>query len=226
MKKVQLVDDSPIIRKLAQRILEKEGLYVEANENTNEFLARFTEFKPDLCLIDINIDKIGDGLLLIKAIRNKIGNSIPIIVISSHEDNKDITKALDAGANDYICKPIDNSILTSKVTSYLDSKSSKALPVFSLSSNINPIIKIKRDIKIKTITEYGIVFDTHDFYYQNSYITLRGGILKELNLNRDLLRLKIVSTEVPKGEELKTVFAQFQEDDEELLDIVRDFIAK
>lgn len=226
MKKVQLVDDGPIIRKLLQRVLEKDGHYVEANENTTQFLERFTEFKPDLCLIDINIDKIGDGLVLIKAIRNKIGNSIPIIVISSHEDNKDITAALDAGANDYICKPIDSTILSSKVSNYLNPKTATSLPVFSISSNINPILSVKRDIKITTITEYGIEFETNDFYYQNSYITLRGSILEVLEIERDELRMKVVSTEVPKDDSAKIVFAQFQEDDEELLNIVRDFIAK
>jgi len=226
MKKIQLVDDGPILRKHIQRVLSKQNYEVEVNSSSKEFLKRFAEFKPDLCLIDINIDEVGDGLLLIKAIRNKIGHQIPIIVISSHEEQKDITNALNIGANDYICKPIEPTILKSKVACYLNPDSVDDLPVFSLPSNINPFIKLKRSLKLYRISEYGIEFTTKDFYYQESYLELQGGLLDLLELDRTSIRLKVISTEIDKENDINKVYAQFEEDDEELLSKVRDFMAK
>ncbi len=224
MKKIQLVDDGPIIRKLLRKTLEKSNYKVMDNSTTKEFLENFPEFNPDLCLIDINIDDIGDGLILIKAIRNKIGNTLPIIVISSHEDTRDINQALDAGANDYICKPVDSMILLAKVASFLNGANENSLPIFNLPSGSDNTIYLSQDLQIKTINEYGIEFICPDYIYQNTYINISGYILKLLGLDRDDIRIKVISTEINKETDQIVSYAQFQEDDEELLNKVRDYI--
>jgi two-component system cell cycle response regulator DivK len=75
--------------------------------------------KPDLILMDIQLPDI-NGLEVTKRIReSKIGDSIPIIAISSYAMTGDKQKALDAGCTAYIEKPIDPETIMDSISKFL-----------------------------------------------------------------------------------------------------------
>lgn len=100
-KLVLTIDDNPDFNKIVKAILEKNNFKVITTTNAEKFLDNLKKISPDLCLIDLNLDKsMGEGFQLIKAIRNKKGFEIPLLVLSRRSSNDDISYALQVGATD------------------------------------------------------------------------------------------------------------------------------
>ena len=115
-KKVLLVEDNELNREIATAILEEAGLKVDAVEDGTDAVARMTEAaedKYDLILMDIQMPKM-DGYTATREIRTLRSNkkaNIPIVAMTANAFEEDRQKALKAGMNAHIAKPIDVSIL-------------------------------------------------------------------------------------------------------------------
>ena len=84
---------------------------VRDGELALRYLAKESEFKnvetPDLILLDINLPKI-DGIDVLNAIKNDSGLSlIPVIILTTSDDERDVLKSYQARANCYITKPVN-----------------------------------------------------------------------------------------------------------------------
>jgi two-component system, chemotaxis family, chemotaxis protein CheY len=105
--RILIVEDSPTMRQLlvfALRRLRDVGI-VEAKDGVDG-LRRVSGEHFDLALIDINMPGM-DGLKLISLIRGDDSlREIPIVVISTEGANEDRRRALELGATEYLCKPI------------------------------------------------------------------------------------------------------------------------
>jgi signal transduction histidine kinase len=109
--KVLIVDDDPTVRLLAKSSLEKIGLKVAEATSGHEGLAVFKEFKPDLVLLDVLIPSL-DGFATCIALRQlPWGEHVPIIMMTGLDDIVSINRAYEAGATDFITKPINWSLL-------------------------------------------------------------------------------------------------------------------
>jgi two-component system KDP operon response regulator KdpE len=100
--KVLIVDDEPPIRKLLRLGLHTQGyeIFEAANGKTAlELLAR----SPDLIILDLGLPDM-QGLELLRCIRAQ-QESVPIVVLSSRDDEAGKVEALDLGADDYVTKP-------------------------------------------------------------------------------------------------------------------------
>lgn len=105
---VLLVEDNPVNRKLAIRILEKQQHIVEVAVNGREALDKSAETSYDVILMDVQMP-VMDGLEATGAIREreqKTGDHVPIIAMTAHAMVGDKDRCLDAGMDDYISKPI------------------------------------------------------------------------------------------------------------------------
>ncbi len=103
-KKVFVVDDHPIVRQgLAQMINREEDLTVcgEA-EDASTVLQAIVSVKPDILIVDISLSG-PDGLDLLKNIRTRYP-SLPVLILSMHDESIYAERALRAGANGYIMK--------------------------------------------------------------------------------------------------------------------------
>ncbi len=94
-------------------------LKVKTHTTKEEFAKSFKEEKPELCILDLNIEKEGEGFQLVKGIRNVVGSDLPIIVLSRRSENIDVNFALNSGANDFIFKPLDDKYFQLKINDYL-----------------------------------------------------------------------------------------------------------
>jgi len=104
--RVLCVDDHPVVRDgLAAIInLQPDMTLAGAAGTGGEALERFLELRPDVALIDLQLPDMS-GFDLIKKIKDKSPNA-RIVVLSSHEGDVDIQRALEAGAQGYVVKGI------------------------------------------------------------------------------------------------------------------------
>lgn len=105
--KILVVDDQPINIKLLQRKLERQGMDVAVAYSGRECLDIVGEVKPELILLDIMMPEI-DGIETCQQLKaNPETETIPIIFITAKASKEGKLEGLDAGAVDYITKPID-----------------------------------------------------------------------------------------------------------------------
>jgi two-component system chemotaxis response regulator CheY len=115
VKTCLVVDDSRVIRKVSRRILEDLGFEVAEAGDGVEAMAWCTAVMPDVILLDWQMP-VMDGLQFLKRLRSEPGGDRPKVVFCSVENDLDkIREALDAGADEYIMKPFDGSIVAGKL---------------------------------------------------------------------------------------------------------------
>ena len=113
--KILVVDDEPANRDLLARALERDGHTCSMAASGEEGLALFIETQPDLVLMDVMLPGI-DGFEATRRLRQQQTERwIPIIFLSALSTPIDIVTGLDAGGDDYLAKPIDLSVLRSKI---------------------------------------------------------------------------------------------------------------
>ncbi|MFP4674069.1 MAG: response regulator [Opitutales bacterium] len=104
---ILVVDDQPINIKLLQRKLERQGMEVRVAYNGRECIEAAEEHPPDLILLDIMMPEM-DGIEACQHLQsNPRTKTIPIIFITAKTSKEGKLEGLDAGAVDYITKPID-----------------------------------------------------------------------------------------------------------------------
>lgn len=114
MKQCLIVDDSSVIRKVARRILEELDFEITEAENGQEALEYCKSSMPDAVLLDWNMP-VMDGFDFLIALRGQEGGQLPKVIFCTTENDADhITRAIDAGANEYIMKPFDKDIVEAK----------------------------------------------------------------------------------------------------------------
>ncbi|MPM88863.1 Polar-differentiation response regulator DivK [bioreactor metagenome] len=117
-KKVLIVDDDMRNVFALTSILEDKGITVVVGRNGEDGIEKLQE-NPDIVLMDVMMPKM-DGLTAIRVIRNNEKYSkIPIIAITAKAMKEDREKCIEAGANDYLTKPIDTDKLISLLRVWL-----------------------------------------------------------------------------------------------------------
>jgi len=118
MKKILLVEDVAFNLDLLIQLLEDDYELITAGDGA-EGVKRAIEIKPDLILMDMSLP-IMDGWEATRKIKsNDALKNVPVIGLSAHAMNGDWEKALDAGCDDYLTKPINEEMLFNKLDNYL-----------------------------------------------------------------------------------------------------------
>jgi signal transduction histidine kinase len=110
-----VVDDDAVMRMLARAALEGSGWRVEEAENGQEALAAFQRLKPEVILLDVMMPEM-DGFTACAALRKLPGGEhVPVLIMTGLDDYQSITQAYDAGATDFLTKPLNGLLLTHRV---------------------------------------------------------------------------------------------------------------
>jgi len=110
-----IVDDDAVNRLMARAALESVGWSVKEAENGREGLAAFQQLNPDVVLLDIMMPEM-DGFTACAALRKlPRGEDIPVLIMTGLDDYGSITQAYDAGATDFLTKPLNGLLLTHRV---------------------------------------------------------------------------------------------------------------
>ena len=116
MYKILIIEDDMVIAKTIKTHLESWGYEVEYITDFQNVMSHFVSYNPQLVLLDIFLPFV-NGFTLCNEIRKL--SKVPIIFISSASDNMNIVMAISMGGDDFIAKPFDLTILTSKVQALL-----------------------------------------------------------------------------------------------------------
>jgi two-component system, chemotaxis family, chemotaxis protein CheY len=118
--KVLVVDDQFSVRQMTRLALEKIGVrLIHEAENGQEALLKALAQPLDLIISDFNMPEM-DGIGLLRAVRgHQAIRKTPFILITGRGDRELVVKAAQAGVNNYVVKPFDESILRQKMEAVL-----------------------------------------------------------------------------------------------------------
>ncbi|HUH84673.1 MAG TPA: response regulator transcription factor [Stellaceae bacterium] len=116
MAKVLIVDDDPAIRDVLRFALARAGFEVVEAGDGRLALERFAAVAPDLVVLDVMLPGI-DGIEVCRALRRE--SAVPILFLSSKEDEIDRVVGLEIGGDDYIGKPFSPRELVARVKALL-----------------------------------------------------------------------------------------------------------
>lgn len=113
-RKILIIDEhSPYIY-FIKRVLNNEGYEVIVGDTTSDYISESEVDLPDLILLDVKINH-GEGFEYLKNITQYSGLKIPVIVISGSKNLKEIEKAFNCGAYDYLIKPLNLRDMKNKI---------------------------------------------------------------------------------------------------------------
>lgn len=119
MALVYVVDDDPVICRLAQHILNQAGYTVELLHDGVEALEAMQRSTPDVLVTDLMMPNMG-GLALIRRIRaDSRWSSLPIVVFTARGEHSDQRQAEEAGVSHYLTKPFSSAQLLEAVRRFV-----------------------------------------------------------------------------------------------------------
>ncbi|WP_374658479.1 response regulator [Phenylobacterium sp.] len=116
MAKILIADDDPHIRQLLAFALEKAGFETAQAEDGEAALAQVAAARPDLLVLDINMPRMS-GLDVCRQVR--AASDLPILFLSSRDEEIDRVLGIELGADDYVVKPFSPREVTARVTAIL-----------------------------------------------------------------------------------------------------------
>jgi two-component system response regulator ChvI len=123
MSNIALVDDDKNILTSVSMLLEQEGYHVRGFSDGAAALTALTSAPPDLAILDIKMPRM-DGLELLRRLRQNA--DLPVIFLTSKDEEIDELMGLNAGADDYIRKPFSQRLLLERVKAVLRRAEAKA----------------------------------------------------------------------------------------------------
>jgi len=186
-KKILLIDDSDFFAQCVRNILEESG-YIMLHANKGEIGLRLVrEEKPDLVLLDVVMPDM-DGFQVCRILREAESNNLmPIIMLTSQDNQEDKLVGLELGADDYITKPFNNRELLSRVRNTLKriDRNRGANPLTGLPGNLE--IQAEINSKIEKKVPFAVVHVDLDNFkaYNDVYGFAKGDIA--IKMTADIL---------------------------------------
>jgi two-component system, cell cycle response regulator len=116
-RKILAVDDDPESSRIVKMALEYRGYQVETAISGADALAKITQWHPHLVLLDVNMPGL-NGLQTLQFLRSN-PQYVSTIFVSAQDNPEDVIRGLDAGADDYICKPFNPAELLARIRCHL-----------------------------------------------------------------------------------------------------------
>lgn len=137
-KSIFIIEDETDMLELLAFILKKQGYKVYSFEKADNVLRQMESIMPDLVLLDVMLPDIS-GLELCKAIKdNAKTTDIPVIMLTSRNDEYDVIMGFNFGCSDYITKPFNEKILIARIKAAM----TKSCKFCSCGNKNNGVIEI------------------------------------------------------------------------------------
>lgn len=151
MKKIMIVEDDEVIKDELSELLKNSSYLVESVKNFEKAKEEIFKYNPDLILLDINIPYL-NGELLLKEIRKE--SSVPVIMVTSKSGEIDEALSIIYGADDYITKPYNPTILLLRIQNIFKrmNQNNNALKYKDITVDLNKS-ELKKDDKVLVLTK-------------------------------------------------------------------------
>lgn len=123
MADILLIEDDPLLRRGMELALTRHGHALRAAGSGSEGLELFAAAAPDIVVLDLMLPDI-DGFEVCRRIRAT--TEVPIIMVTARGDDFDVVGGLEAGADDYIVKPVQPTVLDARIRAVLRRASGSA----------------------------------------------------------------------------------------------------
>lgn len=155
MKKIMIVEDDEVIKDELSELLKNSSYLVESVKNFEKAKEEIFKYNPDLILLDINIPYL-NGELLLKEIRKE--SSVPVIMVTSKSGEIDEALSITYGADDYITKPYNPTILLLRIQNIFKriNQNNNALKYKDIIVDLNKS-ELKKDDKVLVLTKNEII---------------------------------------------------------------------
>lgn len=211
---ILVVDDESYNRDLLQRSLSKQGYAVTVAESGLQALELIGSTHFDLVLLDVMMPKI-DGLQVLTSIRKSFSmTELPVIMVTALSESEDIAEALNLGANDYITKPIDRTVLLARV------KTQTALvDAYQQVSTLAEDVSKRNKFLLKLLGRYVTEEVTESILHSPSASELGGKLQKVTILFADLRSFTKISDHMPPDR----VAAMLNNFFDEMIEVIRKY---
>ncbi|MEV5827136.1 response regulator transcription factor [Spirillospora sp. NPDC052242] len=120
MAKILLVEDDPSARVGLEMALTRQGHGVTARATGEDGLDALRALHPEIAILDVMLPGI-DGIEVCRRIRrdDSIGRALPVILLTARGDDLDVVLGLEAGADDYVVKPVEPRVLDARIRAVL-----------------------------------------------------------------------------------------------------------
>jgi two-component system alkaline phosphatase synthesis response regulator PhoP len=118
-KRILVVDDEARVREMIEFRLRLFGYEVLHAANGSEALAVASREMPDLVLLDVMMPELDGFQVCSRLKQDETTRRIPVIMLTAKAEAKDVTRAFNSGAVDYVVKPYDPAVLQQKVVQHL-----------------------------------------------------------------------------------------------------------
>jgi DNA-binding response OmpR family regulator len=115
-RRVLLIEDDPRVRRVLRLALQDEGYAVVEAPTGQHGLAELERDPPDVVLLDLMLPDV-DGFSVCREIRR--GTDLPVIMVTARTDSHDVVAGLEAGADDYVTKPLVAKELSARIRALL-----------------------------------------------------------------------------------------------------------
>jgi DNA-binding response OmpR family regulator len=115
-RQLLLVEDDSRVRRVLRLALEDEGFHVTEAADGAQCLAALAEAIPDVVLLDLMLPDL-HGFSVCREIRRR--SDVPVIMVTARTDSHDIVAGLEAGADDYVTKPLVSKELAARIRALL-----------------------------------------------------------------------------------------------------------
>lgn len=111
-----VIDDSRAMRTILRRVLVQLGFEVREAEDGQAGLEQLEQGPlPDVALVDWNMPVL-DGLGLVTAVRSRPDwNALPLVMVTTENDQRRVARALEAGADEYVVKPFTPGVIADRL---------------------------------------------------------------------------------------------------------------
>jgi DNA-binding response OmpR family regulator len=165
-----VVEDDLTIADQLQQLLQKEKYVCDVVYGYQEALRSLDEKSFDALLLDWNLSD-GDGLTLLSRLRSE-GVRTPVLMLSANNTVDDRVKVLDAGADDYLCKPYSNVELLARLRALLRRESTQKVTILTLGDVTLDLTRHEVDVADEGVTLSASEFDLLEVLMLNKNIVL------------------------------------------------------
>ncbi|MFD3437946.1 response regulator transcription factor [Streptomyces sp. NPDC058685] len=116
MASVLVVEDDPVIRAALTEVLSAHGYAIKTAHQGFEALREVTQGPPDIVVLDLGLPDL-DGLDVLRMIRGI--SRVPVLVATARDDDREVIRLLNAGADDYMVKPFSGGQLAARIAAVL-----------------------------------------------------------------------------------------------------------